>query len=212
MSRRAADMAVAAGRVALNGTVAVAGAGVTEGDTVQLDNVRLQLPVYRTIMLHKPVGYVTSRRQQGTAPTVYELLPDKLHDLKPVGRLDKDSSGLLLLTNNGRLAQELQHPSRGKWKRYSVELDRPLEGADRRRLTAGIKLKDGISRLRLSGGGRSLIVQLQEGRNRQIRRSFAAAGYSVKKLHRTTFGRVLLGDLAAGKWRELTDEEIGDGE
>lgn len=204
MSRRAADTAVAEGRVWVDGAVATPGTPVPDGATVRLDDQSLQLPPPRTILLHKPIGYVTSRRQQGANPTIYKLLPPELHDLKPIGRLDKDSSGLLLLTNDGGLAQTLQHPSRGKWKVYQVELTRPLTGADRQRLERGIELDDGLSRLELSGAGRRWAVRLQEGRNRQIRRSFTAAGYRVKQLHRTEFGDYRLGSVAAGAWQDAT--------
>jgi 23S rRNA pseudouridine2605 synthase len=208
-SRRRADSLISEQRVRLNGAVAAIGAEVGANDRVTLDGQALALPTYQTIALHKPVGYVTSRRQQGSTPTIYELLPAEFHALKPVGRLDKDSSGLLLLTNDGELAQRLQHPTSGKWKRYKVELDRSLGADDRTKLTAGVTLKDGPSRLQLEGRGKQWTVKLQEGRNRQIRRSFAALGYRVVGLHRTDFGSLGLGKLPASQWRSLTPEELG---
>ena len=208
MSRRAADVAIAAGRVRINGAVVATGVAAASTDKVELDNRPLNLPTYRTIMLHKPVGYVTSRRQQGATPTLYALLPEELQPLKPVGRLDKDSSGLLLLTNDGSLAQHLQHPSHGKWKHYQVELDRPLAATDRQQLERGITLEDGVSRVHITGTRHRLEVLLQEGRNRQIRRSFAAAGYRVRRLHRIDFGALNIGTLAPGAWRELTATEL----
>jgi len=211
-SRRQADGLIAEQRVRLNGTMAALGAEVAANDHVTLDDQPLELPSYQTIALHKPVGYVASRRQQGGTPTVYDLLPEELHQLKPVGRLDKDSSGLLLLTNDGNLAQRLQHPSSGKWKHYEVELDRTLAATDKAKLIAGVSLEDGPSRLQLAGQGKTWTVQLQEGRNRQIRRSFAALGYRVVGLHRTSFGTIDLGELAAGQWRVLAAEELTAGE
>jgi len=174
VSRRAADDAVAAGRVQIGERTAVLGDHVGPDDSVQVDGKIVALPAYRTIMLNKPVGYVTSRKQQGKAPTIYALLPDELYGLKPIGRLDRDSSGLLLLTNNGDLAQRMQHPSQGKWKRYEVEVDKPLKPADRNQLETGVELDDGISVLRVtpfSKQDRRFEVRLQEGRRGQDGRS-----------------------------------------
>ncbi len=207
-SRRQADELVAAGRVHINDRVVELGTEVGAADVVTLDGERLKLPTYQTIALNKPVGYITSRRQQSTTPTIYTLLPAGLSALKPVGRLDKDSSGLLILTNDGILAQRWQHPSAGKWKRYEVELDRALTPADCAQLLAGVKLADGLSRLQLTGRNRAWTVRLQEGRNRQIRRSFGALGYTVKRLHRTEFGSLTLGDLRGAAWRRLSHKEL----
>jgi len=203
LSRRAADTAVAERRVTLNDQVATLGTTVDQGDTVRLDQRPLRLQTAQTIMLHKPTGYITSRRQQGATPTVYALLPAHLHRLKPVGRLDRDSSGLLLMTNDGALAQQLQHPRAGKWKHYNIRLDRPLTSTDRTHMLEGVNLDDGLSQLSLIGDGSQLTVKLQEGRNRQIRRSFAALGYQVIALHRTQFGDYSLGKLRVGAWTQV---------
>ena len=204
LSRRQADAAIAEGRVRLNNAVAPLGATVAPDDAVELDGVALNAPIYQTIALHKPPGYVTSRRKQGTTPTIYALLPVGLHVLKPVGRLDRDSSGLLLLTNDGELAQQLQHPSRGHRKRYEVQLDRRLQPDDAKQLQQGVKLDDGLSRLAVEQRHGYIEVWLEEGRNRQIRRSFAALGYRVTRLHRTNVGDLVLGDLASGQWQPVT--------
>ena len=203
LSRRQADAAIAEGRVRLNDAVAPRGATMAAGDTVELDGARLQAPTYQTIALHKPPGYVTSRRKQGTTPTIYALLPPELHILKPVGRLDRDSSGLLLLTNDGELAQQLQHPSRGHRKRYEVQLDRRLDPSDATQLQKGVKLDDGLSKLAVEPRHGYIEVWLEEGRNRQIRRSFAALGYRVTRLHRTNVGDIVLGKLASGQWQPI---------
>lgn len=203
LSRRQADTAIAAGRVRLNGATAPLGATIAAGDTVELDGTSLQAPTYQTIALHKPPGYVTSRRKQGNTPTIYALLPPELHVLKPVGRLDRDSSGLLLLTNDGELAQQLQHPSRGHRKRYEVQLDRRLEADDAQQLQRGVKLDDGISKLVVQQRHGYIEVWLEEGRNRQIRRSFAAVDYRVTRLHRTNVGDMILGKLASGQWQPI---------
>lgn len=208
LSRRAADAAITAGQVMIGERVAVLGDQVTTGESVTLTGKPLQLPSDHTIMLYKPVGYVTSRRQQGATPTIYALLPEELHDLKPVGRLDRDTSGLLLLTNDGGLAQQLQHPSSGKTKRYLVWLDRPLTNTEIKKLTSGIKLSDGISRMTVTPTGNHYVVELQEGRNRQIRRSFGALKRRVTKLHRTDFGAYSLAELKSGQWRALPLTEV----
>jgi 23S rRNA pseudouridine2605 synthase len=207
LSRRAADIAVSAGRVRIGDQAAGIGDQVGPADTVTLDGNRLELSRHHTIILHKPIGYVTSRRQQGTTPTIYALLPPSLHQLKSIGRLDRDSSGVLLLTNDGALAQQLQHPSGGKTKHYLVWLDKPLDSSQLNQLRAGVRLDDGVSAMAVEPQADHYTVTLQEGRNRQIRRSFAALGLRVTKLHRTAFGRYRLGDLKPGDWRELADSE-----
>jgi len=200
LSRRAADTAIAYGRVQINGVLAESGQDVGQDDTVTLDG-RAITPAVKTttIMLNKPRGYVVSRDGQGS-PTVYDLLPPEYQLLNPIGRLDKDSSGLLLLTNDGTLAQELTHPSHQKVKVYDVTLFSPLQPLHRQMISDhGIKLEDGVSKLQLErrrdGNDNEWIVAMREGRNRQIRRTFASLGYTVKTLHRTHFGNYLLGDL-----------------
>jgi 23S rRNA pseudouridine2605 synthase len=200
LSRRAADAAIAKGRVKVNGTVPVEGQQVSASDVVTLDD-RSITPVVKTLtlILNKPVGYVVSRDGQGS-PTIYDLLPAKYYGLKPVGRLDKDSSGLLVLTNDGQLAHELTHPSFQKEKVYQVELDKELQRADREAVEKGVKLEDGISALKLRGEGRKWTITMSEGRNRQVRRTFSAKGYTVTKLHRTQFGPYTLNTLPLEKY------------
>jgi 23S rRNA pseudouridine2605 synthase len=196
ISRRAADQAIIEGRVSLNCNPAQHGNTVAATDLVTFDGQPLTSDNEKvTIMLNKPVGYVVSRDGQGSQ-TIYDLLPPKYHSLKPVGRLDKDSSGLLLLTNDGQLANELTHPRYSKTKVYEIELDKPLRAADQAKVEQGVKLDDGLSRLQIKDlDGKSFTVIMTEGRNRQIRRTFDAVGYDVRKLHRTEFGRHKLGQL-----------------
>lgn len=206
LSRRAADAAIAEGRVALNGRPAQLGDTAAETDTVTLDNRRITPAVKAvTIMLNKPAGYVCSRNGQGSK-TVYDLLPPEYHGLKPVGRLDKDSSGLLLLTNDGDLANQLTHPRYAKIKIYEVALNKPLEPLHQQMISdIGVTLHDGPSQLGLEpldDTRRRWRVTMHEGRNRQIRRTFAALGYTVTKLHRTQFGQFLLNELQSGTLRE----------
>lgn len=208
LSRRAADSAITQGRVTVNHQAAQLGQEVTASDLVTLDGQPLQLPqAYRYLLFHKPAGFICSRRQQGTTPTIYSLLPPEYADLKTVGRLDRDSSGLLILTDDGVYAQRLSHPSYGKTKTYEVRLSRPLTPADQATLGQGVELEDGPSHLQLDRvSGANLVVSLQEGRNRQIRRTFAALGYRVTQLHRTKLGDLELGSLPEGKWLAFEPE------
>jgi 23S rRNA pseudouridine2605 synthase len=207
MSRRAADTAIAGGRVLVNGSEPQAGQDVAESDTVTLDDHMITPEAtYTTIMLNKPVGYVCSRAGQGSR-TIYELLPSELHHLKPVGRLDKNSSGLLLLTNDGQLAHELTHPSRQKNKVYEVALDKPLQPLHRQMISDhGVMLEDGPSKFEVERleNETSWKITMHEGRNRQIRRTFAALGYDITNLHRTQFGNYRLDELESGAFRETS--------
>lgn len=202
LSRRAADKAVAEGRVLINEQKASLGDTVTASDVVTLDN-RPITPAVKplTLILNKPIGYVVSRNGQGSQ-TIYDLLPEEYHQLKPVGRLDKDSSGLVLLTNDGELANQLTHPRYSKTKIYEISLDRPLEPLHQQMIGEfGVQLEDGPSRLKLqklTDSGKDWQVTMTEGRNRQIRRTFAALGYTVTRLHRTQFGDYSLGKLESG--------------
>lgn len=206
ISRRMADRAVISGRVKVNDVVAESGTDVTESDVVLLDG-RPVTAVEKivTIIFNKPVGYVVSRDGQG-ARTIYDILPPEYHLLKPIGRLDKDSSGLLLLTNNGDLANELTHPRYGKTKVYSVRLNKPLEPLHQQMISDyGVTLKDGPSKLSVirdeDEGPTNYTVTMQEGRNRQIRRTFDSLGYDVKHLHRIQFGNYTLDTLQSGQTR-----------
>lgn len=198
---------IASGRVMVNGQPPRTGQDIDATDQITIDG-RL-IPIASnlqsiTLVLNKPVGFVCSRNGQGNR-TIYDLLPPKLHGLKPVGRLDKDSSGLLLLTSDGKLAFELTHPSFLKPKVYQVRLDRPLEAKHLLELKSGVELEDGLSRLdvRPNGQGPDYEVRMSEGRNRQVRRTFSSLGYRVKKLNRSEFGDFSLGNLAVGSYKQL---------
>jgi len=204
LSRRKADEAISAGKVTVNGKQAEQGQDVSSTDVVTLEGQVVHAPVSNTtIMLNKPVGLVVSRQGQGNR-TIYDILPPEYHHLNPVGRLDKESSGLLLLTDDGDLANELTHPSREKVKIYEVTLYKPLQPLHRQMISDhGLQLTDGLSKLQLDrltdGDDRAWRVTMHEGRNRQIRRTFASLGYSITTLHRTHFGPYSLGDLPSGK-------------
>ena len=208
LSRRKADEVVSIGRVTLNGIEAQPGSDVKDGDIVRVDG-RVITPVndqHITIALHKPVGYVTSKRGQGSH-TVYELLPPELHHLNPIGRLDKDSSGILLMSSDGNLVQSLGHPSNNHKKVYIVTLDRELLQANEKKLINGVDIGDNKpSRLGLkplSADRLTWEVTLTEGRNRQIRRSFASVGNRVQTLHRTSFGTYDITAVKPGKFTTI---------
>src|SRR5665213_197997 len=149
LSRRGADKAIKDGQVTVDGQLARPGQEVSEANVITLNQHALKLLVAQTIIMNKPPGYVCSRDGQGSQ-TIYELLPQEFQQLKPVGRLDKASSGILLLTNNGQLAYELTHPKFQKEKIYKVVLNQPLKTDDRAQVTEGVHLEDGISKLQLT--------------------------------------------------------------
>ena len=208
LSRRKADEAIAEGRVTVNGKTAEQGQVVQDSDDVWLDGHSIKpVAVITTILLNKPRGYVVSRNGQGSQ-TIYDLLPTEYQQLNPVGRLDKDSSGLLVLTNDGRLAHELTHPSHKKLKIYTVTLDKPLQPLHHQMISDhGLMLEDGLSKLHLErqaeDNNYAWAVTMHEGRNRQIRRTFSALGYTVATLHRTRFGPYTLANLASGAIKQL---------
>lgn len=210
ISRREADNLIDQQKVMVNNQTAQLGARFNEGDKINVNGKVLDDMVeYRYIALNKPVGYVCSRRQQGDNPTIYDLLPDEYHNLKPVGRLDRHSSGIVLLTNNGDFAYQMTHPSFKKTKIYNVRLDTNLEPLHQQMISDhGINLEDGPSKLMLERMNdtdrKSWIITMSEGRNRQIRRTFGSLGYTVNKLHRTNFGNYALGDIKPGEF-EVVD-------
>ena len=207
-SRRKADELIAAGRVTINGHTAGMGVQVTETDKISIDQKPVQASFNTktmTLMINKPVGYVCSRKGQG-APTVYSLIPVQFHHLDIVGRLDKDSAGLLLLTNDGELHQRLTHPSYEKEKVYRVLLSGPLSAEHEAQIKQGVELTDGISKLGLKAlddTRRYWEVRMHEGRNRQIRRTFATLLYGVESLTRFAFGEYTLGTLTSGTYTTL---------
>lgn len=208
LSRRQADDAIAKGQVLVNDEPAILGARIDKNDKVCYNGSIIPFTVgYLYVGFNKPAGYVCSRRRQGDFPTIFELLPDKYRELKTVGRLDRDSSGLILLTNDGDFAFKMTHPSFAKTKIYEVELDHALEPLHQQEISDfGIEIGDGVSKLgleRLDDSRMRWQVTMYEGRNRQIRRTFGALGYTVVKLHRTHFGAYQLDGLELGHWTEV---------
>lgn len=210
VSRREADDLIASGKVLVNDKPAVLGARIDKNDKVCYNNKIVKFDnEFLYIAMNKPVGYVCSRRAQGDAPTLYDLLPEKYQKLKTVGRLDKDSSGLILLTNDGDFAFEMTHPKFHKEKIYKVELDRDLSPLHQQMISDyGIDLEDGKSKFTVIreeefDDRKHFMVVLNEGRNRQIRRTFQAVGYRVVKLHRIAFGKFELKELKPGAVEEI---------
>ena len=265
ISRREADTLISAGRVTVDGERISLGAQIEDTARVEVDHKPVKQAAGHTyLILNKPIGYLCSRRSQGGVPTIFQLLPEQYRVLKPVGRLDKDSSGLILLTSDGDFAHRMTHPSFHKVKVYEVELDKPLQPFHQQMISDhGIALEDGVSQFTVERlemphkqagrnseattsfsedsafsaeqdetSGRSQMreaheeparalggkgeaenlllneregqaplykITMHEGRNRQIRRTFAALGYTVTKLHRTHFGNYSLGDIKTGE-------------
>jgi 23S rRNA pseudouridine2605 synthase len=210
-SRRQCDELIAAGRVSINGkTCTDFSAQPDARDHVKVNGKLLHVAPPLTIMLHKPAGFVSTRRDRHVRDTVFDLLPAKFSRLFNIGRLDAQTEGLLLLTNDGDLAQQLTHPRYKIEKEYEVTLDRPWNPLLAPKLMHGIFL-DGrrakIAQLHSISPVR-LRILLRQGINRQIRRMFEAVGYRVKHLLRVRIGPVRLGDLPRGHWRALTKREL----
>jgi len=204
MARRKADSIIASGQITINGKKPEVGQRVNDNDVVELAGKQLHLPTYKYLLLNKPVGYVCSRQSQRGMKTVYELLPANYRHLKLVGRLDKESSGAILLTDDGDFAHKMMHPSQGKSKIYEVELDKNLQDKHVEDVESGVMLEDGISAMKvLSHKNNQVKLELKEGRNRQIRRTFVPLGYEVIKLHRTDFGPYSLNEIKTGEFTEI---------
>jgi 23S rRNA pseudouridine2605 synthase len=210
-SRRHCDELIAAGRVAINGKTCTDFSMQPGGrDHVKVDGKLIHLAPPLTIMLHKPAGFVSTRSDPQVRDTVFDLLPAKFSRLFNIGRLDAQTEGLLLLTNDGSLAQRLTHPRYKIEKEYEVTLDRSWDPALASKLLRGNFLDGERARIvRLhSTAPVHLRVVLRQGINRQIRRMFEAVGYHVKVLVRIRIGPVRLGDLPRGHWRALTKREL----
>jgi pseudouridine synthase len=210
-SRRGAEEVILAGRVRVNGTV-VRELGVKvdpDHDDVRVDGKRVTTPPVLWLALNKPAGYVCTRRDPQRRPTIYDLLPAEFHSLFTVGRLDADSEGLLLLTNDGDAANRLLHPRYGVHRVYLAEVDGVVGDATLRQLRSGVPLEDGVARAleanRVSGGsGRTRVeITLAEGRKHEVRRMLAACGHPVIRLRRVRYGPVRLGRLRPGEWQRL---------
>jgi 23S rRNA pseudouridine2605 synthase len=215
-SRREAERLIRAGRVVVNERVAEIGAQVDPGrDRVRVDGREVARPEPRRyVVLHKPPGYLTTRRDPRGRPSVFDLLPGLGVRLHPVGRLDGDTEGLLLFTNDGALTYALTHPRFGVPRVYHVQVAETVSLETLAALRRGVLLEDGPARaeqarrLHSHQDGTWLVLVLREGRYREVRRLCRAVGLRVRRLIRVAFGPVHLGALAPGRWRELAPAEV----
>lgn len=212
-SRRGAVALIAQQKVTVNGTIVTTpGYRVKEGDIVRYRGkvLRPESKVY--VVLNKPSGYVTTRSDEAGRQTVLDLVGTtaKTHRLYPVGRLDLTTTGVLLLTNDGDLAQKLAHPSKKVSKIYVVTLDRPFNTEDSQKLLKGIRLDDGVSSVdRIEQKAQAVVeVAIHSGRNRIVRRLFEYLGYRIKSLDRVAFAGLTVRGLPKGAWRRLTSSEL----
>ena len=212
-SRRGAEALIREGRVTVNGEVAALGVRVDPlRDAVAVDGRPVSLASTRVIMLHKPAGIVTTRKDPYARDTVMSLAPS-VPGLHPVGRLDKNTTGLLLLTNDGDLTFALTHPRHLVRKTYRAWVRGVPSNEALGKLRAGMLLDDGPTapalarRLRVLGGRTLVELTIHEGRKRQVRRMLEAVGATVISLARTRVGPLALGELPEGKWRDLREEE-----
>jgi len=210
-SRRVCEDLIAAGRVEVDGEVAVLGRRVdVDADRVVVDGVPVSIrPGLVYYLLNKPAGVVTTADDPQRRPTVVELVPDDPR-VFPVGRLDIDTEGLLLLTNDGDLTHRLTHPSFGVEKEYLVQVDGEPSPAQLRRLREGVALDDGVTApAKASSPSPGVLrITIHEGRNRQVRRMCDAIGHPVRRLVRTRIGPIADRDLGPGEWRPLTVDEV----
>jgi pseudouridine synthase len=212
-SRRASEDLIREGRVRVNGRTADLATFVEREDRVELDGRPLVLEPLVYVLLHKPTGVVTTARDPHGRPTVVGLVGHEQR-IVPVGRLDVDTTGALLLTNDGPLAHRLAHPRYEVDKVYEAEVEGTPNAAALRRLREGVELDDGLTaparaRLLRRGRGSSLLeLRLHEGRKHQVKRMCEAVGHPVRRLHRSRYAGLTLAGLAAGEWRELACDEV----
>jgi pseudouridine synthase len=214
-SRRGSDELIRAGRVRVNGEVAGLATFVEARDRVEVDGRPVAPEPLTYVLLHKPTGVVTTARDPHGRPTVVGLVGHERR-IVPVGRLDADTTGALLLTNDGPLAHRLMHPRYEVDKVYEAQVEGSPGEEALRRLREGVELEDGRSApakarvLRRSGDTSLVELRLHEGRKHQVKRMLEAVGHPVRRLHRSVYAGLTVDGLAPGEWRELTPEEVAD--
>lgn len=217
-SRRASEELILAGDVEVNGKIIrELGTKVDpDADRVIVRGAHITPAPPEWLALHKPPGYLTTRHDPRGGRTVYDLLPERARGLFYVGRLDRDSEGLILFTNDGDTANDLLHPRNAVERVYQVDVGGTVPTRLADKLRKGVRLEDGMARAHKarvwpeSNGRTQIDVTLLEGRKREVRRMFDVAGYPVRRLVRLRYGPVELGDLSAGQWRALHQHEIDD--
>jgi 23S rRNA pseudouridine2605 synthase len=208
-SRRGADDLIKAGRVTVNGEPGRLNTAVGGRDHVEVDGRPVELQRLAYVLLHKPAGVVTTARDPQGRPTVVDLVDHEAR-VVPVGRLDADTTGVLLLTNDGPLAHRLAHPRYGVEKVYEADVEGDPDEEALARLRAGVELDDGLTApagARRLGPGR-VELTLHEGRKHQVKRMLAAVGHPVRRLRRTAYAGLRADGLEPGQWRELTAGEL----
>ena len=208
-SRRGAEDLIRSGRVRVNGEDAGLATFVGPNDLVELDGQRLDPEPLAYVLLHKPAGVVTTARDPHGRPTVVDLV-QHAQRVVPVGRLDADTTGALVLTNDGPLAHRLMHPRYEVDKVYEVDVEGEPSSTALSRLEQGVELEDGMTspaQVRRLGPSR-LELTIHEGRKHQVKRMLEAVGHAVRRLHRSRYAGLTLDGLATGEWRELTPEEV----
>jgi len=212
-SRRRADELIAEGRVRVNGEPGRFETVVGSRDVVEVDGQRVSAEPLAHVLLYKPAGVVTTARDPQGRPTVVGLVPREPH-VVPVGRLDVDTTGALLLTNEGKLAHRLAHPRYGVEKVYEAEVEGRPSADALGALRSGVELEDGRTApararvLRRGSGSALLELTLHEGRKHQVKRMCEAVGHPARRLHRSRYAGLDLGGLALGGWRALTRAEV----
>lgn len=214
-SRREADQLISAGLISVNGkTVTQLGSKVNPGDEVRYNGERIRTERKKYLLLNKPKDYVTTTDDPKERKTVMLLIRDACQErVYPVGRLDRNTTGVLLFTNDGELAKKMTHPSSNKKKIYHVFLNKSLSSGDLKKLAEGITLEDGFIQpdaisYASKENKREVGLEIHSGRNRIVRRMFESLGYRVEKLDRVYFGGLTKKNLPRGKWRFLTEKEV----
>jgi 23S rRNA pseudouridine2605 synthase len=210
-SRRGSEQVILEGRVTVNGNVCrELATQVDENDHVTVDARPVRTALGVVIALHKPKGYLCTRSDTHDRATIYDLLPAKYQQLHHVGRLDKESEGLILLTNRGDLSQRLAHPSQGVEKEYEVTLDKPVDASTLAKLTKGVLTAEGFAKAERAwaAGPQKVNMILKQGLKRQIRLMFYRLGYEVERLVRIRIGFLQLKGMPKGDWNELTEAEV----
>jgi 23S rRNA pseudouridine2605 synthase len=208
-SRRKADVLIKAGRIKVNGRVGQLNDEVSEADSIQVDGHKLLIQKPRYILLYKPRGVVTTLKDEENRPTVIDVINIK-ERVVPVGRLDVNTTGALLLTNDGQLAHKLMHPSFEIDKVYEADVEGQVTDEKLNKLSNGIKLEDGLTapaKVRIISKDK-VELTIHEGRNHQVKRMLGAVNLQVKKLHRSRYGSLNLDNLKPGQWRDLDSKEI----
>jgi 23S rRNA pseudouridine2605 synthase len=209
-SRRGSDDLIKAGRVKVNDVPGALNTYVHTGDRVEVDGIPVTAQALKYVLLNKPAAIVTTARDPQGRPTVVDLVSEIPERVVPVGRLDADTTGALLLTNDGPLSHRLAHPRYGVEKVYEVEVEGEPDDAALQQLAKGVDLDDGRTapaRARRLGP-KTVELALHEGRKHQVKRMLEAVGHPVVRLHRSRYAGLELRDLAPGEWRELTADEI----